>query len=114
MLIENTLYDAIRFFHMDALSSAVSLKVDLDMGLLVIARGLYRLLSQRMRGYADSQARQIFRDLIAMPANVSVTDDEVEVSFLRCAHLPIILASGLMDQPVPVPRWEGKKLRLTP
>jgi hypothetical protein len=113
MLIENALSDAIRFFHMDALSSAVGLKVDLDMVLLVIASGLYRLLSQRMRGYADAQARQIFRDLIAMPANVSVSVDEVEVSFLRRAHLPIILASGLMDRPVAVPWWEGKKLRLT-
>ena len=113
MLIENALSDAIRFFHMDALSSAVGLKVDLDMVLLVIASGLYRLLSQRMRGYADSQARQIFRDLIAIPANVSVRDEEVEVSFLRRAHHPIILASGLMDRPVAVPWWAGKKLRLT-
>ena len=113
MLIENALSDAIRFFHMDALSSAVGLKVDLDMVLLVIASGLYRLLSQRMRGYADSQARQIFRDLIAIPANVHVRDEEVEVSFLRRAHLPIILASGLMDRPIAVPWWEGKKLRLT-
>jgi len=113
MLIENALSDAIRFFHMDALSSAVGLKVDLDMVLLVIASGLYRLLSQRMRGYADSQARQIFRDLIAMPANIHVRDEEVEVSFLRRAHLPIILASGLMDRPIAVPWWEGKKLRLT-
>lgn len=113
MLIENALSDAVRFFHMDALSSAVGLKVDLDMVLLVIASGLYRLLSQRMRGYQDSQARRIFRDLVAMPANVLVTDDEVQVSFLRRAHLPIILASGLIDQPVPVPWWEQKKLRLT-
>ena len=105
MLIENALSDAIRFFHMDALSSAVGLKVDLDMALLVVASGLYRMLSQRMRGYADAQARQIFRDLIAMPANVTVRDDEVEVSFLRRAHLPIILASGLMDRPIPVPWW---------
>jgi hypothetical protein len=113
MLIENALSDAIRFFHMDALSSAVGLKVDLDMALLVIASGLYRLLSQRMRGYEDAQARQIFRDLIAMPANIEVTDSEVQVSFLRRAHLPIILASGLMDRPVAVPWWEGRKLRLT-
>jgi transposase len=113
MVIENALSDAIRFFHMDALSSAVGLKVDLDMALLVVASGLYRMLSQRMRGYADAQARQIFRDLIAMPANVTVRDDEVEISFLRRAHLPIILASGLMDRPIPVPWWEGKKLRLT-
>jgi hypothetical protein len=113
MLIENALSDAIRFFHMDALSSAVGLKVDYDMALLVVASGLYRLLAQRMRGYADAQARQIFRDLIAMPANITVTEEEVQVSLLRRAHLPIIIASGLMDQPVPVPWWGGKKLRLT-
>jgi hypothetical protein len=40
MLIENALSDAVRFFHMNALSSAVGLKVDFDMALLVIASGL--------------------------------------------------------------------------
>ena len=65
------LSDAVRFFHMDALSSAVGLKVDFDMALLVIASGLYRLLARRMRGYADAQARQIFRDLIDMPGRPS-------------------------------------------
>jgi len=113
MLIENALSDAVRFFHMDALSSAVGLKVDFDMALLVIASGLYRLLAQRMRGYSDAQARQIFRDLIDMPADVNITDTEVQVSFHRRAHLPIILASGLMEQPINVPWWNGLSLRLT-
>ena len=113
MLIENALSDAVRFFHLDALSSAVGLKVDFDMALLVLASGLYRLLAQRMRGYADAQARQIFRDLIDLPATVTVSEKEVEVSFHRRSHLPIILASGLLDQPVPVPWWKGHSLRLT-
>jgi hypothetical protein len=113
MLIENALSDAVRFFHMDALSSAVGLKVDFDMTLLVVASGLYKLLAKRMRGYGDAQARQIFRDLVAMPATVTVTDKEVEVSFHRRSHLPIILASGMMEQPVAVPWWNGRKLRLT-
>src|SRR6266481_2732878 len=47
MLIENALSDAVRFFHIDALSSAVGLKVDFDMALLVLASGLYRLIAQR-------------------------------------------------------------------
>jgi hypothetical protein len=113
MLIENALSDAVRFFHIDALFSAVGLKVDFDMALLVLASGLYRLIAQRMRGYSDAQARQIFRDLIDMSANVEVSDKEVIVSFHRRAHLPIILASGLMDKPVPVPWWNGLPLRLT-
>jgi transposase len=113
MLIENALSDAVRFFHMDALSSTVGLKVDFDMALLVIASGLYRLLAHRMRGYNDAQARQIFRDLIDMPADVRITATEVQVSFHRRAHLPIVLASGLLEQPVKVPWWNGLSLRLT-
>ena len=113
MLIENALSDAVRFFHIDALSSAVGLKVDFDMALLVIASGLYRLVAQRMRGYGDAQARQIFRDLIDMPADVSLTEKEVIISFHRRAHLPIILASDLMERRIAVPWWNGLPLRLT-
>lgn len=113
MLVENAISDAIRFFHMDALSSSVGLKVDFDMAMLVIASKLYRRLAHRMRGYSDSQARQIFRDLIDMPATVIVSDSEVEVQIHRRAHLPIVLASGLMNKPLPVPWWNGKPLRLT-
>lgn len=113
MLIENALSDAVRFFHMDALSSAVGMKIDFDMALLVVASGLYRLLARRMRGYSDAQARHIFRDLIDMPADVRITEQQVEVSFHRRSHLPIILASGLIDQPVTVPWWGDRMLRLT-
>jgi len=113
MLIENSLSDAVRFFHMDALSSAVGLKVDFDMALLVIASGLYRLLARQMRGYAEAQARQIFRDLLDLPAQVEITEQEVRVEFHRRAHLPIVLASGLCDKPVTVPWWPKRRLRLT-
>jgi len=114
MLIENALADAVRFFHIDALSSSVGFKVDFDMALLVLASGLYRLMARRMRGYDDAQARQIFRDLIDMPADVAITDNEITVQFHRRAHLPIVLASGLFDKPVNVPWWSGRSLRLIP
>ncbi len=113
MLIENSLSDAVRFFHMDALSSAVGLKVDFDMTLLVVASGLYRLLARQMRGYADAQSRQIFRDLLDLPAQVEITEQEVRVEFHRRAHLPIVLASGLCDKPVAIPWWSKRRLRLT-
>ena len=113
MLIENSISDAVRFFHMDALSSAVGLKVDFDLALLVLASGLYRLLARRMRGYTDAQARQVFRDLVDLPADVEISEKEVRVEFHRRAHLPIVLASDLCQQAVPIPWWDGKKLRLT-
>ena len=112
MLIENALSDAVRFFHIDALSSSAGLKVDFDMALLVLASCLYRLMARRMRGYEDAQARQIFRDLIDMPADVKITHSEITVRFHRRAHLPIILASSLINKPVAVPWWNGRNLRL--
>ena len=112
MLIENALADAVRFFHIDARSSSVGFKVDFDMALLVLASCLYRIMARRMRGYDDAQARQIFRDLIDMPADVTITDREVRVRFHRRAHLPIVLASGLIGKSVSVPWWNGLPLRL--
>jgi hypothetical protein len=113
MLIENALSDGVRSFHMNALSSSVGLKVDFDMALLVLASGLYRLLATKVRGYADAQARQIFRDIVDMPADVEVTDKEVRVDFHRRAHLPLILASGLTGTMVNVPWWPGRTLLLS-
>src|SRR5262244_1512276 len=111
MLIENALADAVHFFHIDALSSSVGLKVDFDMALLVIASGLYRLMAKQMRGYNDAQARQIFRDLIDMSADVAITDRDVTVRFHRRAHLPIVLDSDLFKKTIPVPWWNGLPLR---
>jgi hypothetical protein len=47
-----------------------------------------------------------------MPAHVAITQSEITVRFHRRAHLPIVLASGLIDKPVAVPWWNGRALRL--
>src|SRR5207237_4843122 len=43
MLIENALSDAVRFFHIDALSSAVGMMVDFELSIMVLAWGLYSI-----------------------------------------------------------------------
>jgi hypothetical protein len=42
-----------------------------------------------------------------------VTEKEVTISFHRRTHLPIILASGLIEQRIAVPWWNERSLRLT-
>ncbi len=112
MLIENALADAVRFFHSDALSSSVGLKVDFDMALLVMGSGLYRMLARRLRGYSDAWARTIFRDIISTPATVEIGGPGVTVTFHRRAHLPLIIDSGILERPVEVPWWKGCTLTL--
>ncbi|GAH56905.1 unnamed protein product, partial [marine sediment metagenome] len=41
MIIENSIADGIEFFHMDALSSAVAMKVNCDLQLTLMASSLY-------------------------------------------------------------------------
>ena len=66
-----------------------------------------------MRGYSNAEARTFFRDIVDVPATISVTSDGVNVKLHRRAHLPIILASGLTEQPVEVPWWNGLKLTVS-
>src|ERR1700679_2856793 len=62
MLIENGISEAVQFFHIDALSSMVGMKVDFDMQLTLVASSLYRMMAQRMgREYSHCQAKTVFR-----------------------------------------------------
>jgi hypothetical protein len=65
------------------------------------------------RGYADAKARSIFRDLLDTPADVEIDGQQVLVRFHRRAHLSIVIASGLLDEPVVVPWWHSMTLRMT-
>jgi hypothetical protein len=48
MLIENHIEDGIDFFHMNALSSAVVLKINCDLQMTLMASSVYRLLAVRV------------------------------------------------------------------
>jgi len=112
MLIENGLADAIDFFHLDALSSAVALNVDFDVLLTVFASGIYRQFAGALRGYERAQARQIFRRFLDTTARVVIADEAVTVTLPRRAHNPILLDAGLMGPATKIPWWGGRKLQL--
>lgn len=60
-----------------------------------------------MGGYSDSQARRIFRDLVDMPADVRIGEHDIEVRLHRRAQLPLVMASGFLDDTVEVLWWHG-------
>jgi hypothetical protein len=113
MVIENNIADGIDFFHMDALSSAVAMKVDCDLQLTLMASSLYRLLGRRVgNGYETAKSRHLFRDLVDATAQVTITDQEIEVRFQKRAHNPLLLAAGFDKTNLPIPWLDGKRLRL--
>ena len=80
MPIENNISESIRFFHMDALSSMVGLKVDFDLQLTLMAGSRYRLMARR-----------------------------IGTEYER-AHNPYLAASGLTDQLTLMPWFGNKRL----
>jgi hypothetical protein len=113
MLIENNISDGVDFFHMDALSSAVALKVNCDLQLTLMGSSLYRVLGTRIGGaYATAESRHIFRDFIEASARVVVSDQNVDVHLGKRAHDPLLLAAGFDHTDVPIPWWQGRRLRI--
>jgi transposase-like protein len=113
MLIENTIEDGIDFFHMDALSSAVAMKINCDLQLTLMASSLYRLLAVRIgHGYETAKSRHLFRDFIDATASVTITEREVVVRFQKRAHNPLLIAAGFDQTDTVVPWLGGKRLQL--
>jgi hypothetical protein len=109
MLIENGISEAIQFFHLDALSSMVGLKVDFDLQITLMASSLYRLLADKIgRAYSKAQVKTIFRNLLDVSATLQVEQSRVVVTLDKRAHNPYLVGSQLADQPTPMP-WFGNR-----
>jgi len=114
MLIENGISDAIQFFHLDSLSSMVGLKVDFDLQITLMASSLYRLMAKKIgREYDRLTAKKLFRLLLDVSATVMVDAKEVTVVLDKRAHNPYLVASGLAQEPTPMPWFGGKRLVIT-
>lgn len=112
MIIENSIQDGIDFFHIDALSSAVAMKVNLDLQLTLMASSLYRILAVKIgNGYENVKSRHIFRDFVDATANVRITQDEILVRFQKRAHNPLLIAADFDKIDIKVPWLGGKRLR---
>ena len=109
MLIENNIADGIDFFHMDALSSAVAMKVNCDLQLTLMASSLYRLLAARIgHGYETAKSRHLFNDFIHAGATIALDERDVIVAFQKRAHNPLLLAADFDKTDVAIP-WLGRR-----
>ena len=113
MIIENRIEDSIDFFHMDALSSAVAMKVNLDVQLTLMASSLYRLMALKIgNGYENAKSRHIFRDFIDATANIKITKSNISVKFQKRVHNPMLIAADFDKTDISIPWLDNKKLRI--
>ncbi len=109
MLIENGIAEAIHFFHLDALSSMVGLKVDFDLQITLMGSALYRLLAQHLADqYRRATAKSLFGNLLDVGGLIDIAEEQIIVTLDKRAHNPYLVDSGLAQEPTPMP-WLGNK-----
>jgi hypothetical protein len=109
MTIEQRLAEVIRAFCADALSSTVSLNVDLDVMLCVLAQALLAALRARLPGYAAVTPDTIQRRFLETPGQIITSGDVITIRLERRAYSPVLRKASLPD--TPIPWWGGRTVR---
>ena len=110
MTIEQRLAEAIRSFHLDALSSHVPLNVDLDVVLTILASAVCSALAKRLPGYHTTTPDTLQRRFLQTGGLILTTQDTITVRLDRRAYSPVLRSADLPD--TTVPWWQGRRLRL--
>lgn len=110
--VENGIAEAVKFFHLNALSSPILTKVHFDVVMTMIADTLYSRLAQQLRGFEDCDAPKISRHFVRGKGDIEVRGKNLTVHFVKRAHNPILRAVAWHNLPQDIPWLDGARLTL--
>jgi transposase len=110
--IENGIAEAVKFFHLNSLSSPILTKIHFDIAMTMIADTFYTMLARKLRGFEDCDAPKLYRHFVRGKAAVEVRDGTVTVTFPRRAHNPILRGVPWDNLPQQLPSLGGAHLNL--
>jgi hypothetical protein len=111
--VENGIAEAVKFFHLNSLSSPILIKVHFDVVMTMIADTLYSMLAHKLRGFEDCDASTIYRHFVRGKGTIMVDDGAVNVVYPRRAHNPILRAVPWDKLPGSLPAFDQAKLGLS-
>jgi transposase len=101
--VENGIAEAVKFFHLNALSSPILIKVHFDIVMTMIADTLYCRLAQNLRGFEACDAPKLYRDFVKGKGEVEVKEGSISVTYPRRAHNPVLRAIPWQRLPQKIP-----------
>jgi hypothetical protein len=110
--VENCNSEAVKFFHLNALSSPIVTKIHFDIALTMIADTLYTMLARKLRGFEDCDAPKLYRHFVRGKGLVEVDGRTVIVTYPRRAHNPILRQVPWENLPLRLPGPQRPKLLL--
>lgn len=110
--VENGIAEAVKFFHLNALSSPIVTKVQFDIALTMVADTLYTMLARKLRGFEDCDAPKLYRHFVRGKGNILVDGRTVNVIYPKRAHNPILRQVPWGNLPLRLPGLGGARLTL--
>jgi len=110
--VENGIAEAVKFFHLNALSSPIVVKVHFDISLTMIADTLYTMLAKKLRGFEDCDAPTLYRHFVRGKGIINVDGRTINVMYPRRAHNPILRQVPWDSLPLRLPGLDRTKLTL--
>jgi transposase len=110
--VENGIAEAVKFFHLNALSSPIAVKIHFDISLTMIADTLYAMLAKKLRGFEDCDAPTIYRHFVRGKGIIEIDGRTINVIYPRRAHNPILRQVPWDNLPLRVPGFDRTKLTL--
>ncbi|MBU1205461.1 MAG: transposase [Proteobacteria bacterium] len=90
--VENGIAEAVKFFHLNALSSPILIKIHFDVLMTMMADTLYTMLARHLRGFEECDGPTLYRHFIQGKGTIEVSQGKVNLFYPRRAHNPILRA----------------------
>ena len=110
--VENGISEAVHFFHLNALSSPIAVKIHFDISLTMMADTLYTMLAKKLRGFEDCDAPTLYRHFVRGKGIIEVDGRTINVMYPRRAHNPVLRHVPWDNLPLCLPSFDGAKLTL--
>ena len=110
--VETGISEAVKFFHLNALSSPILVKIHFDVTMTMIADTLYSMLAQRLRGFSECDAPKIYRHFVRGKGVIDIQGRTISVAYPRRAHNPILRRVDWSSLPNTLPGFPGAKIDL--
>jgi hypothetical protein len=110
--VENGIAEAVKFFHLNSLSSPILVKVHFDVAMTMVADTLYTMLAQKLRGFENCDAPTLYRHFVRGKGTVAVRGGEVVVTYPSRAHNPVLRNVAWDKLPGALPGLDGAPLTL--
>ena len=101
-----------KFFHLNALSSPIPIKVHFDVIMTVIPDTLYCGLAHNLHGFENCDAPKIYRHFIRGKGKIPVRQKEITGTYPKCVHSLILRAVPGNRIPREIPALDGARLTL--